>query len=549
MLTHLTIRNFAIIHAVDIDFSDGMTVLCGETGAGKSIIIDAIELLCGGRGSAEYVQHGFDKCMIEGLFYPSKNSSVWQLLTDYDIDAEENSIILARSISSDGKSVCRINGKMMPVTVARLIGNELVDIHSQHENQFLLESKNYIPILDRLAGLGTQLNDYKSAYNHYLEAKQTYDAFIENSDDVSQLDYFQFQLEQLQNANIKENEIEELEIQLRRLQQSDKLIQQLHVAHDALQNDGGALTGIYQARRALEQISNIDEAYSNWFSKLESVYYDLEDSAAELEAELEKFEQSGAELVQVEERLSDLYTLQRKVGNDLFAAQHDLSQKVQQLLDFDSYKAELEQQVELAKKEAYACGEVLSTARMSVAKNLEAEVMAQLTDLYMPNVTFEIAISNGELQTNGIDKVEFLIATNKGELLKPIAKVASGGELSRIMLALKVIFTKYTSIDTIIFDEIDTGVSGKVAESIARKMHILGEQMQVLAITHLPQVVAMSDNQIHVSKTTTENGVLVATKILNDSQKENEVAQMLSGTHVTEAAMDNARALISHMKQ
>ncbi|MGL6057732.1 MAG: DNA repair protein RecN [Culicoidibacterales bacterium] len=545
MLTQLHIENFAIIESLQIDFQEQMSVLTGETGAGKSIIIDAISILTGQRTSNEVIRFGANYAYIEGVFSLAIDHPASQILADNGIDADE-SLILSRRIGQNGKSICRANGKAITVNILRELGSLLIDIHSQHETQYLLQPKNHLRLLDQFIEFGEVQQAYRQAYRNYSAAKQALQQEQQRVVTKEQLDLYEYQLEELIAANIGEDEVERLEQQHREFAHADQIRATLTQSVAQLTSDEVALLPqLYQIKKQLESLQRFSNQYDSYIEQLTNVYYELDECATSLVHESQQFDNQAQILQEIEQRMSLIYQLQRKYGQDLGAYQQFLVQEIERIQNYDLYIQKLQQQLEQTRTIAQELADQMSALREQHSGHLAIAIEQQLKDLQMQHAQFVIEITPQELQANGQDQVEFLLTTNQGEPLRPLAKVASGGELSRIMLGMKVIFASNQPIQTMIFDEVDTGVSGAVAQAIALKMAMLAQDLQVFCITHLPQVAAISQHHLYVSKHLTQTHVRTAVESLLPEQRIQALAQMLAGEQLTETALQHARELLA----
>lgn len=552
MITELSIQNFAIIDDISITFHDGLTVLTGETGAGKSIIIDAVQLLTGGRGSVEYVRHGAQKAVISGLFSLEGQDTIYSLADSYDITIDDNMLILERTITKQGKSVCRVNGKIVTLTVLREFGQSVVNIHSQHDSIQLMDRRTHLPLLDlyHAPAINTYMMKYSTLYEEYLSLQKQYDELNYNEQEIAhRLDLLQFQLNELQQANIQENELELLTKERNQLQNFERIYQSVHNAYMALYGEQKGLEWVDIAQSALQDAKDVHPFISKKSEELTSIYYQLEEIHGALRDYADELQYDEARLNQIEARLDELTRLSTKYGSsveEMIAYKAQITKEINEIEHKDTHLFKLETEIKKVKTEAIQVGEKLHDARQEAAKQLERDITAELSDLYLENATFAVHFEpmSDELYDDGLDKITFQLATNRGEPLKDIHKVASGGELSRVMLALKKIFAKHDNINTVIFDEIDTGVSGRVAQSIAEKMFEISSTTQVLCITHLPQVAAMADQHLLIEKEEATNRTTTRIKELTDKAKINELGKMITGTKLTETAIEHSEELL-----
>ncbi|AMB98857.1 DNA repair protein RecN [Aerococcus urinaehominis] len=550
MLQHLSIENFAIIESLTVDFDNGMTVLTGETGAGKSIIIDAVSLLVGGRGATDFIRYGTDKFSLIGIFYmPNLNPAAKQLLEELNIDFADDQLLIRRDLYQSGKNVIKVNGKSLTVALLRQIGQYIVDIHGQNEHQSLMQASNHLDLLDRFAGqpVQTKKQAYQEAYQDYRQAKQDLDELNLNDQEVAQrIDLLKFQIEEIDASQLKLGEEEDLLEQRKVMQNYQKLADNLGQARLLLmQADANILDQLAQASQSLEAIADIETVYNQLFDQMQTHYYGLQELSYELTDYLEGLTYDPQALDMIEERLNHFNLLKRKYGpeiTDVISYGEAAKQELAQLENKESHQEKLAQKVADKYQIAKKLANQLHLARQAASQDLNQAVNAQLAELYMAQADFQVNFDQQDkLTSQGLDSVEFYIATNPGEPLKPLVKVASGGELSRLMLAMKTIFQQNYGATAIIFDEVDTGVSGRVAQAIANKMFAIAIGTQVLCISHLPQVAAMADHHLYISKTEKENRTVTSLASLAPEERVDEVARMITGDHITDSSRQAAR--------
>jgi DNA repair protein RecN (Recombination protein N) len=558
MLTELSIKNFAIIDSLQVSFDSGLSVLTGETGAGKSIIIDAIGLLIGGRGSSEFVRFGKEKAELEGLFTIHKNHYIHDVAEEYGIDINDEMVILRRDISANGKSVCRVNGKMVTISVLKQVGSMLIDVHGQHENQVLMNDENHILLLDQYgsSNVNKELSSYRQIFSDYKAIKEKLKQLTHDDQQMAQrVDLLQFQINEIEKANLIPNEDEQLMEEKQKLLNFEKLHTALQGSYDALTSDGQGLDAIGIAMRHLEDIAEMDEKLKEFSEIVSSAFYQIQETTYSIRDYYDTLEYDESRLNEIEARLNEIYVLKRKYGKDvqeILQYCENIKEELETLTNHEEHLLQLQKELSTVTNKLFASGKKLSKIRKQVANELKNEIMKELKDLYMDKAIIEIAFHKSDVQTaesvhftkNGIDNIEFLISTNPGEPVKPLAKVASGGEISRIMLALKTIFSQHQGLTSIIFDEVDTGVSGRVAQAIAEKISKLSTGSQVLCITHLPQVAAMSDTHLYISKHEKEDRTYTKITPLNEEDKIKEIGRMISGVEVTQLTKEHARELL-----
>ena len=553
MLQTLSIKQFAIIDELEIHFSDGLTVLSGETGSGKSIIIDAIGQLIGMRASSDFVRHGEKKAIIEGIFDIDNSKEAISVLNELDIDIDEDFLLVKREIFSSGKSICRINNQIVTLQDLRKVMQELLDIHGQHETQTLLKQKYHLKLLDDYAEnqYSSVKEQYETTFNEYKEKKKELEE-LQSADQalLQRLDLMKFQFEELQEASLKEGEITQLESDIKRIQNSEKLSLALNNAHVTLTDEHAITDRLYELSNHLQ---TIDDIIPGRFKKLkediDQFYYTLEDAKHELYDEMSNTEFDEQLLNELESRMNLLNNLKRKYGkniDELITYQSKLESEIAKIENYEESTSQLKEEIDLLYEKVIKYGQSLSKERRIVARTLREHIVAEIQNLQMKEANLEISFQPLETPTiEGIEFVEFLISPNKGEPLKSLNKIASGGELSRIMLALKSIFVESRGQTAILFDEVDSGVSGQAAQKMAEKMRDIAKYIQVICISHLPQVASMSDHHLLISKMTKNDRTTTQVKELKKEDKINEIARMISGASVTELTRENAREMIA----
>ena len=550
MLLEISIKNFAIIEAISLNFEKGMTVLTGETGAGKSIIIDAMNMMLGARATTDVIRHGTSKAEIEGLFSVENNRDLQELFDEQGIELG-GEIIIRREILQNGRSVSRVNGQMVNLSVLRSIGQYLVDIHGQHDQEELMRPQLHIQMLD---GFGdADFLELKQAYQTNFDAyrkmrKQLLEIKKNQEEHKARIEMLEFQMAEIESASLQPGE------DLKLNQERDKLLNHKNIA-DTLTNaytmldneEFSSLANVRSAMNDMESLEDYDVEYREISTSLSESYYVLEDVTKRLEDIIESLDFDGNRLMQIESRLDLIHAITRKYGgnvDDVLLYFAKITEEYNLLtgnnLSSEDMEAELKQLevslVDLASK--------LASARHNLAQQLEIEIQQELKDLYMDKARFQVQFTKGKFSREGNESVEFYISTNPGEDFKPLVKVASGGELSRLMLAIKSAFSRKEGKTSIVFDEVDTGVSGRVAQAIAQKIHKIGQNGQVLAISHLPQVIAIADYQFFIEKISNDHSTVSTVRLLTVEERVEEVAKMLAGENVTEAALSQARELL-----
>lgn len=555
MLQELSIKDFAIIDEIQISFQPKMTVLTGETGAGKSIIIDALGLLAGGRGSTEFIRKGEKKAVIQGLFTLPREANTYNILEEYGIDSEDGQIILQRDLYRGGRNICRINGMMVNLATLRKVGETLIDIHGQNEHQELMKPENHIDLLDEYDKKTSELRiQYQVVYQNYRKLKLSMEK--KEADEkawAQRLDMLNFQVKEIEEADLKINEEDELVEEKNKLDNFQAIHDALELSYQILSGEKIDVVGnLGNAMNELSDVSDLSENLQEINTKISDAFYSLEDAARDISDELDSMEWNGERLNEIEERLELIHQLKRKYGDtieDILHYHSRIEKELREMENSEQNSEKQERQLSEALEKVKELAIKLSKQRKKSAKKLEKMIHEQLSALYMDKAVFEVKfLNNSKLYSKGIDKVEFYIQTNPGEEMGPLAKIASGGELSRIMLALKTIFSQKMGVTSIIFDEVDTGVSGRVAQAIAEKISQISNNSQVLCITHLPQVAAIADNHYYISKSVNDGRTETSLKELDEKQKIREIARMLSGSEITELTLKHAEELIKMSK-
>ena len=550
MLKHLYIKNFALIDILDIDLYPGFSVITGETGAGKSIVLGAIGLLLGQRADLKTLKQGADRCVIEAHFDLSRYQ-MEAFFEENDIEYDAEDCIIRRELTAAGKSRAFINDTPVQLSMLKELGERLVDVHSQHQNLLLNKQDFQMSVLDIIADDAKQLTAYQESYDAYHQAANELEALKEEIERNRQnVDFLQFQYQELANARLQPGEQEELEQKSETMTHSEEIKSALYEADNALQADEtGIVTQLRSAMNALKGIGRVLPEAEELATRMDSTYIELKDIAGEVSGLMDDVDFDPAELDTVNERLDHLYDLQKKYHAEdteaLIAQRDSLQQQLENLDNSDEALREREQQVAQLKTQCQQLADALTKLRMKAAKTVEKEMQQRLVPLGMPNIRFQISIIQEGLAANGQDKVAYLFSANTSTPLQPVSQVASGGEIARVMLALKAMISGAVKLPTIIFDEIDTGVSGKIAEKMAEIMHEMGShERQVISITHLPQIAALGSAHYKVEKEETAQGTTSKMALLTPEERITEIAQMLSGSKVTDAAIQNAKQLL-----
>ncbi len=548
MLTSLKIENVAIIESAAIEFGCGLNVLTGETGAGKSIVIDSINAVLGERTSKELIRTGADSAKVYAVF-EEINDSVKTLLADCGIDCEDV-LIVNRVINRDGKNVCRING--CPVTVGMLknVAKELIDIHGQHDNQALLTPERHCVFIDNYAGCFDLLKRYKASYDSLLLIRSQLRSFrMDESTKAQKIDLLTYQIDELEKADIIVGEREELNERKRLINNSQQVIESLNFAYDALKGDGCAIDCISGASVRTEKASDYYSVLNETAESINNIRYELEDIAEVIRDRLSELDYDDSELNDIEERLDLLYRLSRKYGEteeEMLAFLDNARDELDKITLSDEHIKKLQAEEQSAYNATVLLAEELTQVRLTAGNELSRLITDELEFLDMPNVTFAVSREETELTENGADNIEFLISANAGEEPKPLAKIASGGELSRIMLAIKNVLADADNIGTMIFDEIDTGVSGRAAHKIALKLHEAAKGRQVICVTHLAQIAAQGDVHLYISKSVRDGKTYTEIKPLLSDDRMYEVARIMGGIEITDLQLQSAREMLQN---
>lgn len=545
MLVGLDIKNAALIEHVGMEIKDGMTALTGETGAGKSVIIDSVNMILGARASKSLVRYGEKKAYVQAVFYKENFDN------KFGIPCEDDMIVIAREISADGKSVCRINGMISPQNVVREIGQGLITIHGQHDSQALLDASKHIDFLDNYAGCEELLSEYKKTFEKRKALLASLaDLEVDEAEKMRKIDLLSYQIEEIEQAKIRVGEQEDLLNQRKLIQNGEKLANALGEAHEELYNAReSAYERLSSAVQALAAVADIDEKFSSVYQKAVDMQYEAEELSHEIYALLEETEYDEQALNDIEERLDVITKLERKYGQTeekVLEYYEKAKEELLKITDSDAEKEKISKELETIEAELERLADMLSERREEFSKKLGAEIEKELAELDMPKASFTVLVENtGEFLGKGRDRVEFLISPNRGEPEKPLEKIASGGELSRVMLAIKTILADSDNVDTLIFDEIDTGVSGKAAKKIAEKLKALGKKKQVICVSHQPQLAAAADNHIKIEKSETGDRTVTTVKNLTKEERIEEIARIIDGDTITEASREHAAQMLA----
>ncbi len=551
MLRQLYIRNFTLIDELDMEFRPGFSVITGETGAGKSIILGAIGLLLGQRADMKAIKQGADRCVVEAHFDLQRYEGMDRFFRENDLEMDLADTIIRRELTASGKSRAFVNDVPVGLGVLKELGERLIDVHSQHQNLLLGKHDFQLSVVDIIARDGKELADYRQSFAAWREARQALDALREQLAQSRQTqDFMQFQFDELTDARLTDGEQEELESRSDTMEHAEDIKQALYEADNALSGEVGGIVGqLRTAAQTLHQVERVFGGASELAERLDSSYIELKDVAQEVSARLEDIDFDPAELDTVNARLDRIYDLEKKYRVETVAQlidiRDELGRKLSAIEGSDELLGEKEQEVERLLADCQRLGALLTAKRRKGASEIERQMGQRLVQLGMPHARFQVEVAQGEPAATGLDRVAFLFSANTSSALQPVSQVASGGEIARVMLALKALVSGAVKLPTIIFDEIDTGVSGRVAEQMAQIMAEMGAQdRQVISITHLPQIAALGATHYKVYKEETPQGTTSHMTMLSADERVREIAQMLSGSSITDAAIENAKQLL-----
>ncbi|MDO4680421.1 MAG: DNA repair protein RecN [Aerococcus sp.] len=561
MLQNLTIENFAIIDQLTIDFDDGMTVLTGETGAGKSIIIDAVGLLVGGRGSTEFIRYGTDRFHLAGLFFmPTLDPQAKKLLDEWHVPFSDGQLLIRRDLEQNGRNTIKVNGVSLTVSALKKLGRYIVDIHGQNEHQTLMDPKSHLHFLDQFGGSAIQeaLQQYQEEYQTYRQLQHQYQAIsLDDQASAQRIDLLTFQIDEIDQSQVVVGEEDELTNEREQLQNYQQIVEALTTAMEGLtQGSSNAYDLIGGLATSLSHIATLDNQYDEFYQTAESIYYTIEGLSSDVNQALDQLSYDPNRLNAIEDRLAVIQNLKRKYGEDeaeILAYAEQARQELDELTHQESRQEELRQAMAKQGKHLKAAARTLHQIRLEQAEQLNEAVDQQLNELSMQKAHFQVHFEERRhFQSDGKDDVTFYLSTNQGEPFKPLHKIASGGEMSRIMLAMKAIFQQTQGVTAIIFDEVDTGVSGRVAQAIANKMYRISLSTQVLCISHLPQVAAMANQQLLIQKQETNGRTRTDVSVLDTTGRIDQIARMSSGetiTSATKAAAEEQLAIAATERQ
>lgn len=557
MILELYMKNCALVEESRVSLGKNLNILTGETGSGKSIIIEALGLCLGNKYDKSFLRKGTEKGIVE-IIVSSPNNNLKNILNEYDIDLEDDELIISRIIYADGKSVARINGRTIKMSTLKEIALTFIDLHGQHQNQALFNKDTHIKFLDLFGGklIDLQKNEYKNIYVEYNKVKKALDTLNENKDEKEiqrEIDLLKFQINEIEVASLSKNEYNDLIKQREVYRNSEKIYNNINLSYEKL-HDGSinAIDLIGMAFNELSEISKYDENLNEYSETIERLMYELQDTCRDLRNYKENIDFEPYELEQIERRLDEINNLRRKYGDtieDIIDYKNKISYRLEEVINRDEMSEKLKSELmelEIGLKEK---ANSLTKIRREVAIDLEKSILSELKSLDMKGVSFKVNFKETNYSQNGNNEIEFMISFNLGEDLKPIYKVASGGEMSRFMLAFKTILADIDEIDTIVFDEIDTGISGIAAQVVGDKLHNIAKKKQILCITHLPQIAANADTHFCISKKSDENRTYTTIRRLKDEESINEIARLIAGSNITNTTIEHAREIVNLTKE
>ncbi len=550
MLKNLYIENIAVIEETSIDFSLGLNVLTGETGAGKSIVIDSINAVLGNRTSRDLIRNGADTAFVSAAF-EEPSDRVKEALQEYGFDTEDGEVLLQREIGLNGKGKCRINGRPATVGTLKAVGTYLINIHGQHESYELMSPDRHITYLDKLGNLEQPLEQYRTAYRHYKSLQEELNkAESDEAERNRRIDLLQYQVRELEEADLYIGEYEELKEQRTLIENKEKIASALNDARESLngsEETDGAVQQLENACAAVERIMDVLPDCEALYQRLQNTVYELEDCCAEVSGLAESADSDVGSIEEIEDRIDLIQRLGRKYGSsieEMLAFLDKARQELDYLEKYEENRTLLEQNCQKARLKAEQLAKALSEQRKKIAVQFSARVKEEMTFLDMPNVRLVVRCEPCELNLFGCDDVEILISTNVGEEPKPVAKIASGGELSRMMLAIKNVLADKDDIDTLIFDEVDTGISGSAAQKVGWKLKEVSKSRQVLCVTHLAQIAALGDRHFKIQKTVSDGKTYTHVNALDHEGRKNELARIIGGVELTQATLDYAEEML-----
>lgn len=550
MLSNLYIENIAVIEKTSIDFKKGLNVMTGETGAGKSIVIDSINAVLGNRTSKELIRTGASSAFVSAEFTNLSEKAI-AVIDEAGFELEDGELLIQREISTTGKNKCRINGRPATVSTLKEIGVQLINIHGQHESYELMSPELHISYIDKLAGLESEIEAYQEVYKKYkMLSAELKKATVDESERERKIDLLKYQIDELEDADLRDGEYEELNEQKAVLQNSEKIIEAIMSSRALMNGDeesSGVLENLQEINSQLSDISEYMSEVEPINSRIESAIYELEDCLSELTGLIDLVDTDGGSLDSIEERLDLIYTLGKKYGStikEMLDFLDKAKKELNALVMYDENREALIKECDKAYKEAEKLAKALSEKRRATSSEFADKVCEEMAFLDMPNVKLVVVQEKCELNSLGCDNIEFLISTNPGEPPKPISKIASGGELSRMMLAVKNVLSDKDDIDTLIFDEVDTGISGSAAQKVGLKLREVSKSRQVLCVTHLAQIAAMGNSHFKISKSVRDEKTFTKVEELDHEGRKQELARIIGGTEMTKASLDYAEEML-----
>ncbi len=550
MLSNLYIENIAVIEKTSIDFKKGLNVMTGETGAGKSIVIDSINAVLGNRTSKELIRTGASSAFVSAEFTNLSEKAI-AVIYEAGFELEDGELLIQREISTTGKNKCRINGRPATVSTLKEIGVQLINIHGQHESYELMSPELHISYIDKLAGLESEIEAYQEVYKKYkMLSAELKKATVDESERERKIDLLKYQIDELEDADLRDGEYEELNEQKAVLQNSEKIIEAIMSSRALMNGDeesSGVLENLQEINSQLSDISEYMSEVEPINSRIESAIYELEDCLSELTGLIDLVDTDGGSLDSIEERLDLIYTLGKKYGStikEMLDFLDKAKKELNALVMYDENREALIKECDKAYKEAEKLAKALSEKRRATSSEFADKVCEEMAFLDMPNVKLVVVQEKCELNSLGCDNIEFLISTNPGEPPKPISKIASGGELSRMMLAVKNVLSDKDDIDTLIFDEVDTGISGSAAQKVGLKLREVSKSRQVLCVTHLAQIAAMGNSHFKISKSVRDEKTFTKVEELDHEGRKQELARIIGGTEMTKASLDYAEEML-----
>ena len=557
MILELYMKNCALVEESRVNLGENLNILTGETGSGKSIIIEALGLCLGNKYDKSFLRKGTEKGVAE-IIVSSPSSNLKKILNEYDIDFEDDELIITRIIYADGKSVARINGRTIKMSILKEIALTFIDLHGQHQNQALFNKDTHLKFLDLFGGkkLDIPRNEYKNIYVEYNQVKKSLNTLNENKDEKEiqrEIDLLKFQINEIEAANLNKDEYGELLKQRDIYRNSEKIYNNLNSSYEKLHEGSiNAVDLIGMASNELSEVSKYDEILREYSETIERIMYELQDTCRDLRNYKENIDFEPYELEQIEIRVDEINNLRRKYGDtieDILNYKDKISARLEEIVNRDEMAEELKNKLILLEEDLSKKADNLTKIRKDIAVDLEEAILNELKSLDMKGVSFKVNFIETNYSQHGNNDVEFMISFNLGEDLKPIYKVASGGEMSRFMLAFKTILADIDEIDTIVFDEIDTGISGIAAQVVGEKLHNIAKKKQILCITHLPQIAANADTHFCISKNSDENRTYTTIKRLNDEESINEIARLIAGSNITDTTIEHAREIVNLTKE